>query len=286
MLIIIGFVIVLASIVGGYVLEHGNLLVLFQPVELLIIGGAALGALLIANPLSQIKHMLHGLIGTLKGTPYTKDYYLKTLKMLYDFFSHTRKNGIASVEADLDDPSKSAILAKYPAFLKDTFAVRFFCDSLRTAASGGMGNHELDQVMETDIEIFHQESREASTALSTAADSLPGLGIVAAVLGIVITMSAMGGPPEEIGKKVAAALVGTFLGILLCYGFVGPLAQNMAAIDEAKSVYYQCIRLAIGGFLKGGPPLIAVEAARRAVPMNVRPTFAEMEKLCRSKDAS
>lgn len=283
MLVIIGVVVVIGCILGGYLLEHGLLMVLFQPAELLIIGGAALGALLIGNPMSVIKHVIHGLLGTIKGSPYTKAYYLKTMKMLYDFFSHTRKNGIAAAEADLDDPKKSAILSKYPEFLNDTYANRFFCDSLRTAASGGMGNFELDQVMEGDIEVFHHEAREAVTALNSAADSLPGLGIVAAVLGIVITMGAMGGPPEEIGKKVAAALVGTFLGILLCYGFVGPLAQNISTAGEAQIAYYQTLRIAIIVFLKGAPPLIAVEALRRAIPMSERPTFAEMETTCRNK---
>ncbi|HUP05037.1 MAG TPA: flagellar motor stator protein MotA, partial [Bryobacteraceae bacterium] len=224
MFAIIGVLVVIGAILGGYLFEHGNVLVLLQPAELLIIGGAALGTALIANPMHVLKQIAGSLGSVLKGSPYGKDRYLESLKMLYDLFNHARKEGLAAVESDIEDPSKSKILSAHPAVMKNSHVSRFICDTLRTATTGVVDPFDLDQMMEADMECHHHESTEPVNSLSTVADSLPGLGIVAAVLGVVITMGSLGGPPEEIGKKVAAALVGTFLGILMCYGFVGPLA--------------------------------------------------------------
>jgi chemotaxis protein MotA len=152
---------------------------------------------------------------------------------------------------------------------------------MRTLLAGGVEVHDLDQIMETDLEVLHKQALLPAAAISTMADSLPGLGIVAAVLGVVITMSALGGPPEEIGHKVAAALVGTFLGILLCYGFLGPMAANIKKQTNAESEYFLCLRMGLLAFMKGVPPILALEAARRAIPHHVRPTFQEMDKVCR-----
>lgn len=277
MFVIIGVVIVIGAIVGGYLLEHGNLLVLLQPAELLIIGGAALGTVFIGNPVHTIKAMARGLLRVLKGSRYTKAFYLEQLKLLNDIFVYARKNGMAKLEADLDEPAKSAVFQKYPKFLADSAALEFFCDTFRMAISGGVGHMELDQLMELDIEVQHHEAQEPIVALTTVADSLPGLGIVAAVLGVVITMGALGGPPEEIGHKVAAALVGTFLGILLCYGFLGPLASNMSKMQEADGQYFSMLRQAIIASIRGTAPSLAVEFARRAIPPHLRPGFKETE---------
>lgn len=277
MFVLIGVAIVLGSIVGGYLMEHGNLLVLLQPAELVIIGGAALGTIFVANPMHTIKAMAAAVVASLKGSPFTKAFYLEQLRMLNDIFVYARKNGMAKLESDLDDPEKSAVFGKYPAFLKNHHALDFFCDTVRMAISGGVGPFELDQLMELDMDVQHQEGAEPAAALTTVADALPGLGIVAAVLGVVITMGALGGPPEEIGHKVAAALVGTFLGILLCYGFLGPLATNISKMNDGHGQYMGFMRMAILAFVKGMAPSLAVEFARRAIPTHVRPGFKETE---------
>src|SRR2546422_3627863 len=278
---IIGIVVVFGAIVGGYLMEHGHLAVLMQPAELVIIGGAAMGTLLIANPLSTVIRIFKGVLSILKGSPFTKPFYLETLKMMNELFMTARKNGMGRLESDIEDPSKSQVLSKYPKFLSNHHAVHFVCDTLRMAISGGVPAFDLDQMMEMDMEVHHQECAQPIAALSTVADALPGLGIVAAVLGVVITMGALGGPPEEIGHKVAAALVGTFLGILLCYGLVGPLASNMAKAADEEHAFLHVLRVLIFSFLKGTAPIMAVAVARRAIPGHVRPTFQELEKACR-----
>jgi chemotaxis protein MotA len=278
---IIGIVVVFGAIAAGYLMEHGNLRVLLQPAEFVIIFGAAIGTLLIANPLPVVMRMVKGIGGAFGGAKFTKAFYLENLKMLNEVFSYARKSGMAKLEADVEDPSKSAVFSKYKNFIKDHHATFFVCDTLRMAISGGVGHFDLDQMMEQDMEVHHREAGAPVAALSTVADALPGLGIVAAVLGVVITMGAIGGPPEEIGKKVAAALVGTFLGILLCYGLFGPLAGSMTKINEAEAEYYNFLRVAVISFIKGIPPIMAVEFARRNIPSACRPTFKEMEKTCK-----
>jgi chemotaxis protein MotA len=286
MFAIIGIVVVFGAIVAGYLMEKGNLLVLLQPAELIIIGGAALGTLLVANPLHIIKAMVSGVLGVLKPSPFGKARYLDTLKMMFEFLNKIRKEGLLSVENDVEKPNESEIFKKYPAFLKDRHVMDFVCDTLRMAITGGVEPFDMDQMMERDMEVHHHGAAAPISSLSTVADALPGLGIVAAVLGVVITMGSIGGPPEEVGKKVAAALVGTFLGILLCYGLVGPLAANMTKGADEHNEYLQVIRVLILAFLKGQAPMIAIEMARRASPAHVRPTFDEMEKACKGGGAS
>lgn len=286
MLVIIGFFVVLGAIIAGYLLEHGNLMVLVQPAELVIIGGAALGTLLIANPLSRLKLLVKGLLGALKGSRYTPSFYLEQLRMLSDIFVHARKHGMAKLEGDLDEPDKSELFQKYPAFLADHHALEFFCDTVRMSISGGVAPHDLDLLMELDMEVRHSEEMEPADALTTTADALPGLGIVAAVLGVVITMGALGGPPEQIGHKVAAALVGTFLGILLCYGFFGPLASNMKSSLEEDARYIQFLRVAVLAFVKGTAPALAVEFARRSIPLGLRPSFKDAEAAVKAASAA
>ncbi len=202
-----------------------------------------------------------------------------------DFFNTARKNGLATLEEDFDEPAKSALFKRHPTFNSNAEAMHFFCDTARTLVTGGIDIHDLDQIMETDLEVLHRQARLSVSALTTTADSLPGLGIVAAVLGVVITMGSLGGPPEEIGHKVAAALVGTFLGILLCYGFLGPLAANIKKQIDAEGEYFSSLRIGLLANMKGASPLLALEAARRAIPHHVRPTFQEMDKACRKSDA-
>jgi chemotaxis protein MotA len=282
MFAIIGFLVVLGAVLGGYLMEHGQLKVLIQPAELVIIGGAGLGTLLIANPLSTIIRIFKGLTSVLGGSKYTQAFYLSSLKMLNDLFVLARKQGMVKLEEDIENPSKSQIFSKYPAFLKNHHAMSFVCDTLRMAIAGGVAAFDLDQMMEQDMEVSHHEASQPVTALTSVADSLPGLGIVAAVLGVVITMGALGGPPEEIGHKVAAALVGTFLGILMCYGFLGPLASNLQKLNDAENDYLRCLRQGVMAFVRGSPPVLAVEFARRSIPSELRPSFKQLEAACRS----
>ena len=281
MFAIIGILVVFGAIVGGYLMEHGNLMVLVQPAELIIIGGSALGTIFVANPLPIVISMGKGLLAILKPSRFTTKFYLEQLKMLNDIFVFARKNGMARLEADIDEPAKSPVFSKYPGFLKDHHGLAFFCDTVRMAISAGVGAFELDQLMETDLDVQHNEHAIPVAAMNSVADALPGLGIVAAVLGVCITMGAIGGPPEVIGEKVAAALVGTFLGILLCYGVVGPLAANMAKSCDEEGLYMQFLRMATLAFIKGMAPQLAVEFARRSIPTTIRPSFKDTEAMIR-----
>lgn len=283
MIAIVGVVTVIAAIVGGYLMEKGNLMVLVQPAELLIIGGAGVGTILIANPMSTIKALAGSLGRVFGSSPFTQTFYLQHLKMLNALFQIARKEGLVKLEADVEDPKSSAVFQQYPMFLKDHHAVDFVCDTLRMAISGGVGHFELDQMMEQDMDVHHLEATAPASALNSVADSLPGMGIVAAVLGVVITMGAIGGPPEEIGHKVGAALVGTFLGILLCYGFLGPMAASIQKYVDAEHQYYFFLRVALITFVRLVSPITAVEFARRSIPGDVRPSFAAMEKACKEK---
>jgi chemotaxis protein MotA len=285
MFAIIGIVVVFGAVIGGFLMEKGHLAVLVQPAEVLILGGAAIGTLLVANPMHIIKAVVAGLLGVLKGSKFTKARYLNTLKMMYQFLNKVRKEGLLSVEMDVEKPKESGVFKNFPDFLADHHALHFVCDTLRTAITGGVEPFDMDQMMELDMEVHHHAEAVPIAALSTVADALPGLGIVAAVLGVVITMGSLGGPPEEIGEKVAAALVGTFLGILLCYGVVGPLAANMTKSADEHNEYLHVLRVLMLSFLKGAAPMIAIEMGRRAIPAHVRPSFDEMEKNCKGGGA-
>lgn len=285
MFVIIGILVVFGCITGGYLMEHGNIRVLLQPAELLIIGGAGAGTILVANPLHIIKKIIGGIGGVFGGSKFGKETYIAALKMMYDLLNKARKDGLMSLEADVEEPDKSPIFTKNSFFLGNHHVRDFVCDSLRMAITG-VDAFDLDQMLDVDLEVHHRDASQPTTALTTVADSLPGLGIVAAVLGVVITMQALGGPPEEIGQKVAAALVGTFLGILLCYGLVGPIASNMAKAAEEEHAFLYVMRVLMVSFLKGTAPIMAVEVARRAVPGHVRPSFKELEQACRHGGAA
>ena len=285
MFVIVGILVVLGAVIGGFMMEHGPLRVLMQPSEGIIIVGAALGTLLIANPLHTLKEIAHGVLQVLKGSKFSKQRYLDSLKMLYELFNKIRREGPNAVENDIEEPEKSKFFASFPAAAKDKSALNFICDTMRMALMGGVEPFDVDQMMEADIQVHEHESEQSVGALGTVADSLPGLGIVAAVLGVVMTMSALGGPPEEIGKKVAAALVGTFLGILLCYGFIGPISSNLAKLAHEEHEHLHVLRVTMIAFMKGISPLLAVEMGRRSVPAHLRPSFGEMEKHCKQSAA-
>jgi chemotaxis protein MotA len=278
---IIGIVVVFGAVIAGFLMEKGHLLVLFQPSEVVTIAGAAIGTLLIANPMHILTAMLAGILGVLKPSQYGKPRYLATLKMMFEICNKVRKQGLIGIEDDIEKPAESELFKQFPDFLKDHHAKAFVCDTLRTAITGGIEPFDMDHMMELDMEVAHHNVMQPINALSTVADALPGLGIVAAVLGVVITMGSLGGPPEEIGKKVAAALVGTFLGILMCYGFVGPVAASMTKEADAQNSYLHVIRVIILAFLKGLAPMLAVEMGRRAIPEHARPSFDEMEAGCK-----
>lgn len=285
MFAIIGIVVVFGAVIGGFLMEKGHLAVLLQPAELLIIAGAATGTMLVANPVHILKGIGAGVVGVIKGSGIGKDRYLSTLKMMYQFLNKVRKEGLLSVENDVEKPEASPIFKQFPDFLNDHHAKAFVCDTLRMAITGGVEPFDMDQMMELDMEVRHHDATQPVSALSTTADALPGLGIVAAVLGVVITMGSLGGPPEEIGHKVAAALVGTFLGILLCYGVAGPLSANMSKSADEHNGFLHVLRVIMLSFLKGSAPMIAIEMGRRAIPDHVRPSFDEMEKTCKGKPA-
>ncbi|MBL8144145.1 MAG: flagellar motor stator protein MotA [Acidobacteria bacterium] len=285
MFVIVGFVVVLGCVLGGFVMAGGPIPVLIQPAELVIIGGAALGSTVISTPMPVLKAMGAQIGGTLKARP-GKAEYLELLGMLYSLFKLTQQSGVMALESHVEDASKSPIMAKYPKFLANHHAVHFLTDSIKVIILGGIAPHDLEALMDEDLDVHHHEELKPSQALTTMGDALPGLGIVAAVLGIVVTMQSIGGPVEEIGHHVAAALVGTFLGILMCYGFVGPLAKNMEHGVNDGGHYMVCIKTGLLAVYKGFPPAIAVEFARRVLPGEVRPTFEETEKYCKQAGAN
>jgi len=279
MLVIVGSIIVLASVAGGYMWHGGELLALHQPSEVLIIFGSALGALIIANPMSVIKNLISQITGVFKGG-FVKQDYEDLLVMMFEVFNIARRDGLVGLESHIEKPEESEIFKRYPTFLKNHHACTFFSDTMRVIITGSVQPYDLEDMMDEDIEVMHEEENLPPEALSSIADALPGLGIVAAVLGIVITMSYIDGPPAVIGQKVAAALVGTFIGIFASYGFFGPLARTMALRNNETKQYFSCMKHALLSFHKGVAGVIAVEFARRSLYAEVRPGFIELENAC------
>ncbi len=281
MLIFAGLLVVLGSVIAGYLLEHGNIFVLLQPAELLIIAGGALGIVLVSNPRRSLRALVRAIGSLRRDRGHTEDSYLVVLKMLYVLFQYSRRAGMPGVEPHVESPHKSEIFQPCRAILADDTVINFICDSFRIAIAAGLDSQDMERLMSLDIEVQRSARQQPVRALATIADSLPGLGIVAAVLGVVVTMRALGGPASEIGQKVAAALVGTFLGILLCYGVVGPLASHLECLNRARTEYLHSIRVAIVSFFHGASPMVSAEAARRSIPLDVRPSFDAMEKALR-----
>ncbi|GMR19875.1 MAG: flagellar motor stator protein MotA [Gammaproteobacteria bacterium] len=278
MFIIIGILVVFGSVGGGFVLSKGQLIALWQPFELLVIGGAAFGAFLISNPVKVIKASFASIPTAIKGSPYKKAIYLDLLNLMFDIFNKIRKDGTMSIESDIDEPESSELFNKYPNIMKNHHAMDFICDYMRLMVSGNMNAFEVEALMDVELQTHHQESALAADAITKVSDALPGFGIVAAVLGIVITMASLGGPPEEIGAHVAAALVGTFLGILLAYGFVGPLANSLEHLAREEGKFIECIKTCIMATLNGYTPQVAVEFGRKVMYSTERPSFSELEE--------
>lgn len=281
--IILGIIIVLGCVGVGFTIHGGNVLVLMSPIEVLIICGASFGALVIGNPMSVTMGVIKSAGALMTPSKYNKVFYLDLLTLLYDIFNKTRREGLMAIEGDIDEPDSSPIFANYPEILKDHHIVEFICDYLRIMVAGNMAPHELEALIDQELEGHHQEAGMVPGAIQNAADGLPGFGIVAAVLGVVITMSKIGGPPSEIGASVAAALVGTLLGILFAYGFIAPFASylNHKVRDEAR--VYEAIKSVLVASMNGVPPQIAVEFGRKVVFHSVRPGFQELEEQYRAK---
>ncbi len=278
---IIGLVIVMGAIIGGYLMHHGDLAVLNQPHEYVIILGSALGTLVVATPINTIKLIGSQLKGVLGSRPNKKS-YLDLLTMMFEMFQIAQKQGLLGWEEHINEPPKSSVFQKYGGFLKNHHAVEFMTDTMKVIVSGSAEPHDLEDLMDMDLETMHHEEAKAPAAVTTVADAMPGLGIVAAVLGIVITMGAIDGPPSVVGMNVASALVGTFLGIVASYGLFGPLATAMGHLNDESHKYIECIKHGLLAHAKGVSPSIAVEFARRSVFMASRPSFEEVEEACRA----
>lgn len=281
--LIIGSVVVIGCILAGYTMHGGKVMALFQPSEVLIICGAAFGAMIIANPLSVTFDVIKATGALFSPSKYDKVMYLNLLNLMFDIFNKARRDGLMAMEEDIDDPENSTIFSNYPEILKNHHAIDFICDYLRIMISGSMATHELEALMDQELEAHHQESALVPNAISKAADGLPGFGIVAAVLGIVITMGKLGGPPEELGHSVAAALVGTLLGILFAYGFIGPCSAYLEHKNRDEARFYECIKACFIATMNGLVPQMAVEFGRKVLYHSVRPSFSELEEQYRAK---
>lgn len=278
MLVIIGYIVVCASVFGGFALAGGHLAALFQPVELLMIGGAALGAFLVGNNNKAIKATLAALPSLFKGSRYTKELYMELMSLLFEVLSKVRKEGLMSIEGDIDSPQESPLFSKYPAVLADHHIIEFMTDYLRLMVSGNMDAFQIENLMDNEIETHHHEGAVPAHVIAKVGDGLPAFGIVAAVMGVVHTMESVGIPPAELGMLIAHALVGTFLGILLAYGFVGPLASLLEQKLEESSKMFQCVKVTLLASLNGYAPALAVEFGRKVLFSTERPTFNELEE--------
>lgn len=279
MFVIIGLAVVFGSILIGYTMHHGNVMVLMQVSEFIIIIGAALGSMLVGNPPSVITDVLKQVMALMKGNPYKKAVFSELLLLLFEVFQTAKRDGLLALEPHVERPKESSIFSKYPFFLSNHHAVSFLTDTLKVLLTGAVNKHDLAEILELDLERQHEEALVVSQVLTKVGDAMPGFGIVAAVLGVVVTMGSIGGAASEIGHKVAAALVGTFVGILLAYGVFQPLASACEYIVKGESAYMACIKTAILSFAQGDPPLTAAEFARRNIEPSARPSFTEMEEL-------
>jgi chemotaxis protein MotA len=277
LLVIIGYIVVCASVFGGYAMAGGHLAALFQPLELLMIGGAALGATFVGNNGKSIKATMAALPTLLKGSRFTKDLYMDLMSLLFDILSKVRKEGLMSIEGDIETPEQSPLFSKYPSVLEDHHVVEFLTDYLRLMVSGNMDAFQIENLMDNELETHHHEGAVPAHVIAKLGDGLPAFGIVAAVMGVVHTMESVGMPPSELGMLIAHALVGTFLGILLAYGFVGPLASLLEQKLEESTKMFQCVKVTLLASLNGYAPALAVEFGRKVLYSTERPTFAELE---------
>ena len=278
MALIIGYIIVIASVLGGFALAGGHLGSLLQPVELIMIGGSAAGAFFISNPPKVIKAVFKAIPTLFKGSRHSKARYVDLLALLYEILAKVRKEGLMSIESDVDAPEQSPLFSKYPNIVSDHHLIEFATDYLRMMVGGNLNAFEIENLMDNEIETHHHEAAVPSGALAKLADGLPAFGIVAAVMGVVHTMESVGIPPAELGKLIAAALVGTFLGILLAYGFVGPLATLLEHKADEEAKQYQCVKVVLLASMSGYAPQVAIEFGRKVLYSSERPSFAELEQ--------
>lgn len=282
---LIGFVVVIGCVLGGFVISGGHVLALWHPSELLVIGGAALGAFIISNPMKVIKKVGKDFGLLFKGSKYNKQLYLDALSLMYDLLNKARKDGMVALEADVDEPENSAIFQKYPAVTGNHHALDFICDYLRLMVSAKLNSFEIEAIMDVELDTHHEEGHAPSAAVTRIADGLPGFGIVAAVLGIVITMASLSDGAEVIGHKVATALVGTFLGILLAYGLVGPIANFLEFAARDESQFVKVLKTTLMASIQGYPPQIAIEFGRKAIFSTERPGFRELDEHIKNNKA-
>jgi chemotaxis protein MotA len=277
LLVIIGYVVVLASVFGGFALNGGHLAALFQPLELLMIGGAAAGAFVVGNNAKTVRATLKALPTLFQGSRYNRELYMELMSLLFDVLSKVRKEGLMSIEGDIETPEQSPLFSKYPSVLEDHHIVEFMTDYLRLMVSGNMDAFQIENLMDNELETHHHEGAVPAHVIAKLGDGLPAFGIVAAVMGVVHTMESVGLPPSELGMLIAHALVGTFLGILLAYGFVGPLASLLEQKLEESTKMFQCVKVTLLASLNGYAPALAVEFGRKVLYSTERPTFAELE---------
>lgn len=282
MLFVIGFVVVFGSILGGFTIAGGQIPALFHVSEIFVIVGTAVGTVVVATPINVLKSLAADLGTLTKPTQFTRALYLEGLKMMFELFQTAQRDGLVAIESHIEAPHKSSLLKKYPGVLKEHHAITFLCDSLRLVLIGSVPAHDLEALLDAEIEIHHEQSLRTVAAIQKVGDALPGIGIVAAVLGIVITMGAINGPVEQVGEHVAAALTGTFLGVFLAYGVLAPIATNLELRKADESRFYYFIKAGVIAVAKGSTPIVAVEFARRSIFSETRPTFNEMESACKS----
>ena len=285
MLVIVGMVIVLGSVLGGFTMAGGHVGALIHPSEIVTIGGAAFGAMVIMSPISVLKALMMGIIQSLKANPYGKAAYIELFKLLYQLLNKARRDGLLALESHVSDPHHSPIFQRYPSIVNNHHACDFIAGSLRPMLDGSVTSDQLQVLLEQEICAGEKEHHQPIDVLGKTADGLPGFGIVAAVLGIVVTMEHISGPVEEIGEKVGAALVGTFLGILMSYGFLAPLVVKLDMMGQAETCFLRAIATTINSFLSKMPPKVAVDSARRGLPSEVRPSGEELEKLLKEVDS-
>jgi len=277
LLVILGYFVVLGCVFGGFAAAGGHLASLFQPVELLQIGGAAVGAFFVGNNSKAIKATVAAVPKLLRGSRHTKDLYMELMSLMFDVLSKVRKEGLMSIEGDIDSPSDSPLFSKYPSVLEDHHIVEFMTDYLRLMVSGNMDAFQIENLMDNEIDTHHHEGMVPAGALAKLGDGMPAFGIVACVMGVVHTMESVGIPPSELGLLIAKALVGTFLGILLAYGFVSPLASLHEQKLEEETKMFQCVKVTLLASLNGYAPALAIEFGRKVLYSTERPTFAELE---------
>jgi chemotaxis protein MotA len=283
MLVIVGYVVVILSVFGGFALAGGHLHSLWQPVEVLMIAGAGFGAFLVGNTGPALKATMKAFPKVFKGAKYKKDHYMELMALLYELLGKIRKEGLMSIEGDVENAEESPLFAKYPIVLQDHHVIEFISDYLRIMVSGNLNAMELENLMDVEIETHHHEEMVPSHVIAKLGDALPAFGIVAAVMGVVHTMGSVGIPPAELGILIGAALVGTFLGILLAYGFIGPLANNLEQKAEESSKMFQTIKVTLLANLNGYAPAMAVEFGRKVLLSTERPSFAELEAFVKQK---